>query len=157
VFTIKYWSRYVPDNRLGFYDRKLTRLVLLQARLKYTIVKHWPVYEKEVCFISQHTYVRGHKVLKILTNSVSAAIHICNIVVEECVFHALQKQLCAGGLIVQKSPIIPVTALPTLIGDAGSNLASIRSRVSKSLYLFPVGDTVGSHAFFVECGTTISE
>lgn len=69
---------------------------------------------------------------------------------------ARSRQAVASAIMITPMVVVPLTALPAVIGYDGRTIAALEDLCSAPLMALPIGDTVGTHALFTEAGHTVN-
>jgi len=104
-----------------------------------------------------NTHLRGYAVTKVMARTKAAATQISNTIGMACQTHAALLKASTGTQPIVPTIIVPVTAVPAVVGKNGSSIAALETACGLSLHVLPIGDTVGTHSIHVPHGVVITQ
>ena len=118
-----------------------------------------PLSYSQLCPASLHTQpvnARRYVAAAVRARNNAVAAEVAAAVGIAVADDARARQSVAGAVMVTPMVVVPLTALPAVIGYDGRTIAALEDLCSAPLMALPIGDTVGTHALFTETGHTVN-
>lgn len=118
-----------------------------------------PLIYSQLCPASMHTQpvnARRYVAAAIRARNSDAAAEVAAAVGVIVADDARARQTAASAVMVTPMVVVPLTALPAVIGYDGKTIAALEDLCSAPLMALPIGDTVGTHALFTEAGHSVN-
>lgn len=118
-----------------------------------------PLTYSQLCPASMHTQpvnARRYVAAAFRARNADAAAEVAAAVGVVVTDDARARQTAASAVLVTPIVVVPLTALPAVIGYDGRTIAALEDLCSAPLMALPIGDTVGTHALFTEAGHSVN-